>query len=138
MNKELPSLPQNTLSRPPMLAHRALKSHNLDQEARLQLLLKENETLRHELAILQEKQVEDRTQVTKLISKNHIYCNEIERYKCLTTELAKKVADAFQNFQSALKKPRRQRLDEPLETTNGEVRIGYEDVLSIWSDSSSF
>ncbi|KAI3322911.1 hypothetical protein HD806DRAFT_536090 [Xylariaceae sp. AK1471] len=143
MEKSLPPLPEMTRSKkpPPLpLSERPLITTNRiqDPNEQVQRLHKENERLRRLLARLQSEQDSSIRRIAELEAQNHQYYEQSESQRQLVVRIANTISDAFHDYGESLQPPPSRGSSYPPQSTRTEeAGIGYEDVLSAWSDSAS-
>ncbi|RYO97360.1 hypothetical protein DL765_011204 [Monosporascus sp. GIB2] len=143
--KSLPSLPAHHKKGPktrkpaPLpLSHRSLVTspQKPESDGQLQQLRQENEKLCRLLARLQGDQDERDRRIATLEQQNREYRENDKEHKRLITRIANTFSDTFYDYQASLSQTNKEQVSQKA-TGVKDVRIGYEDVISAWSDYSS-
>ncbi|RYP63165.1 hypothetical protein DL771_009396 [Monosporascus sp. 5C6A] len=107
-----------------------------ESDGQLQQLRQENEKLCRLLAKLQGDQDERDRRIATLEQQNREYRENDKEHKRLITRIANTFSDTFHDYQASLSRTNKEQVSQKA-TGVKDVRIGYEEVISAWSDYSS-
>lgn len=126
------------VSTPPLSPPSSRKEPQTSQSEKqlLQHLHQENARLRKQLAKLRDDRDEKDKRIAILERQNRQYCENDKKNKKLVVRIANALSDAFHDYQASLQQPTKEQ-PRYTEINADKNRVGYEEVISAWSDYSS-